>query len=98
MNSIDKTTLHRKKQLLRFLKENNCYKEFIKNFIQFESKGYFKNKLDIDDLVSRVITYKSCSESEINDAFRWKDTIQGENFWRTIDDKWYILNYYITHK
>ena len=77
----------RKKQFIRFLKENNCYKEFCINFYNFQNKtDYIINKLTIDELVFRFITFRS--NSEIDDAFCWLNTNQGDDYWRTINNKW----------
>ena len=86
----------RKKQFIRFLKEKNCYEEFCKNFYNFQYKTeYIIKKINIDELIFRFLTFKS--NSEIDDAFCWESTIQGDEYWRCINDNWLTLTRGMKH-
>ena len=79
---------------LRFLKDNDCYKLFIKSFNEPTAQenriknGFPKDWLDFFD----VIYYKHF----IADSFVWKKTSYDLNFWSRLNLKWSIL--YLSEK
>lgn len=76
---IDKFLL--KKKLIRFLKDNDCYKLFC---INIESNcHYFES---FDNLISFSSMYKN--RNEIINAFEWDKTKEGFDFWHKKMRKW----------
>ena len=92
MGKINESLIREKKLLFRFLKENNCYMEFIKNFNDFvkvnqNKKFYFIDiRLGFDEVIKKRIV--SEINSEIEYAFCWRKTLQGDTFWRELSRKW----------
>ena len=81
------------KVFLNFLKENNCLDKFKNNcykLYRYVYRGYekeyynLKNYLFPSSLMNRGVFYRFV----INDSFRWDKTLEGNDFWREIDDKW----------
>ena len=68
-----------KVKLSEFLKENNCYEKFIKNF---DKKFVYEGWIKIENL-DRVISF----------AFEWDRTKEGFNYWNAIDGKWREINH-----
>jgi len=64
------------KNFVEFLKDNNIYDQFIYNL-----KNY--NSISLDDYC-----YKIYITSYILDAFSWKHTKEGYDFWDEMSDKW----------
>ena len=81
---------NRKKLFVRFLKENNCYKEFC----FYMNINRFKN---INKLVDFAETN---SANEFSIAFNWQKTVQNFEYWLNLSIKWrkcannFILNNY----
>lgn len=72
-----------KKILFRFLKDNGAYKSF---FINFNNRfGCMHNFEDIFDLIDFCIKYKM--PTIIDQAFIWRKTKEGPDFWRSLNDK-----------
>lgn len=65
------------KQLISFLKENNCFIEFKEN--------YFKKW---HDLPFEDFCHKSPIKCIICDSFFWRETPQGYEYWNVIHHKW----------
>ena len=85
----------RKKVFIRFLKENNCYKQFCENFYNYQyCHEYIIDKLNIDKLIYRALINKT-NGSEINDAFCWVNTEQEHKYWKDINDTWVHLSKFI---
>ena len=78
---------YRKKLFIRFLKENNCYKEFFKNFYNVNCNRQFK---EFNDLLSYSYYHK---RSEIINAFDWIHTSYGVIKWAELNKKWEELLY-----
>ena len=70
----------RKKLFIRFLKENNCYGNFV--YYMRIRGGYFS---DINVLVAISELNKT---SEIYYSIDWENTKQGKKFWSDMNDKW----------
>ena len=86
------------KIFIRFLKSNKAYGKFMfnahsENGMNMRKYHYHKKtlyKLINDD----IINYKG--RNIINHAFLWRDTAEGEEFWRMLDMKWrYIVGFRI---
>ena len=73
--------LNRKKIFIRFLKENNCYKQYCKNYNNTLDELYESNEYNGELNIS----------NEIFDAFSWVSTKEGFSFWDDVDDKWTIF-------
>ena len=75
----------RKKLFIRFLKENNCYKQYVRNYdnnFNLDS-GFIYNCLNelYDDRLPN-------EDNEFTDAFSWGNTYEGFEYWDDMDDKW----------
>ena len=86
------------KIFIRFLKSNKAYGKFMFNAHSENGmnmrKCHFHNKtlyrLTNDD----IINYNG--RNIINNAFLWRDTAEGEEFWGILDMKWrYIVGFRI---
>ena len=84
-----------KKQFIRFLKENNCYKEYCRNFSLYSKKFIILNqnrktfisyKKGIDEIINKRILNQI--DSEIEYSFRWRDTFEGHDYWSELSHKW----------
>ena len=78
---------NRKKIFIRFLKENNCYNEFMYNLTKHEKFGMYQFN-NINDLLYRLKTMDDLFINEISLAFCWDETTQGFLYWNKITDKW----------
>lgn len=65
------------RQLISFLKENNCFIEFKENYVK-----------RWHDLTFEEFCYDSPIRCVICDAFFWRDTSQGYEYWNIIYYKW----------
>lgn len=72
-----------RKRFFRFLKDENAYKLFIKNFKN--RTNHFTRFKSFDEL------FDYCSENDqrglIDFAFIWQDTKQGCSFWKILNMK-----------
>lgn len=80
MNKNDNIKFY-KKILLKFLKENNIYYSYIKNF----SKNYKNNNKEINELINDIDFLK---KSPIGGAFIWDNTNEGHKFWQNMSSKY----------
>ena len=80
----------RKKQFVRFLKENNCYKEFFHYFYNSKLNSHFYDNNDrtIEQLITVIMNNNYNSYNEVSLAFVWKDTIEGYAYWYAVFEKW----------
>ena len=79
-----------KRILIRFLKENNCYNQFIEYLFNKEMSLVFNSDDNIRDFTIDNIVF--IDENVIN-SFAWHMTREGEYFWNEIFFKWQkILN------
>lgn len=65
------------KQLISFLKENNCFIEFKENYVK---KWH--------DLPFEEFCYETPIRWVICDAFFWRDTPQGYDYWGNVHERW----------
>ena len=64
-----------------FLKENNCYEEFVENFdLNVAMKS-------IDKFYS-TYTESSNFDDLVSGAFQWYQSEQGDEFWEELHKKW----------
>ena len=87
-----------KKIFLRFLKNHNCFAQFMIRFKNKEAvservfwanrshKGAFKEEIS-NDFVSYFNNLKRPSDL-LQYAFLWEKTEEGHDFWRVIGDEW----------
>ena len=99
MNKKSIAFKHRKKLFIRFLKENNCYEHFIYSMVNNDNYMFRFN--NIDELINFAIVRRFenfFTDSEIYRAFFWSDTIEGNEYWKDINNKWLKIvgndNYY----
>ena len=72
---------NKRKIFIRFLKENNVYKNFINNV---EGKyGFYKR---FDELL--FFATQGIYLNEVKGGFRWDKTKEGWKFWDNINNKW----------
>ena len=73
------------KSFRRFLKENNAYAAFIRNY----DPDYANMCMEMGG--KRSLKYYlsyCCSEEIFNFAFLWADTEEGSKFWGNLETKW----------
>lgn len=63
----------------RFLKENKCAHEYFKNFFKRHER------IEHNELAFRNYFSQLQLRSIIDSAFRWRDTIQGHEYWEKLD-------------
>lgn len=88
------------KFFIYFLKENDCYKQFIenchkmldgpKNIRMYDAyDAWFYNRWkNYSSVIEYLCDNESNSERYLDYAFRWMLTSQGSSFWNKINDKW----------
>ena len=81
---IEKTVY---RTFVRFLKENNIYKRYIKNLENTEIAFYDLGK-------GKIYEHVGYNE-ELSDVYDWEDSIEGFEFWSDIDEKWKNVISYI---
>jgi len=73
-----------------FLKENNAYKPYL-NALYSQKKSFFKewynyiNPLTIKHLELRIFL---CNGIGLINAFTWRETKEGHNFWKRLNNEW----------
>ena len=80
-----------KKTFIRFLKENNCYQQYVKN-----NKQYMKQNKSLFKSFDEIIQYSGevTNNPELLYSFCWNDTKEGDNYWLKIHVKWKKFNVY----
>lgn len=68
------------KYLTSFLKENDCYYQYIKNYNNYNNEYYMP------------LTILKYSYNLINNAFVWRETKEGFDYWEKIHNEW-ITNF-----
>lgn len=81
------------KALLRFLKENDYYRKFMRNF---HNKS--KENIKFKDLTHSNVGFiefcnKAISEYYIDIAFNWVLTKEGSDFWEDVSTQWKYFYY-----
>lgn len=64
------------KYLTSFLKENDCYYQYIKNYNNYSNEYYMP------------LTILKYSYNLINNAFVWRETNEGFDYWEKKHEKW----------
>ena len=64
------------KYLTSFLKENDCYYQYIKNYNNYSNEYYMP------------LTILKYSYNLINNAFVWRETNEGFDYWRKKHEEW----------
>lgn len=64
------------KYLTSFLKENDCYYQYIKNYNNYSNEYYMP------------LTILKYSYNLINNAFVWRETNEGFDYWEKIHEEW----------
>lgn len=64
------------KYLTSFLKENDCYYQYIKNYNNYNNEYYMP------------LTILKYSYNLINNAFVWRETKEGFDYWEKIHNEW----------
>lgn len=78
-----------KQKFLRFLKDNNCYKLFVKSFNEPTAQEIrIKNGLPKDWLDFFGVTYY---KRFIADSYVWKTSSSGLDIWARLHYKWSFL-------
>ena len=72
------------------MKENNCYHQYCFNFIINKEEKYFKYNC-LDDLLNMKIDDEA---NEILEAFSWRKTNEGYDYWSKLDRKWQDFFYF----
>ena len=83
-------------KFVRFLKRNGAYQKYVQNLQKHNSlifRAQSRQKINAIDYILDSIVYEN-GEFLISSAFIWSDTIEGENYWRNIQTKWYDINDY----
>ena len=65
------------RKFVHFLKEKNAYEAFIKNFEEYRKTQMFLRYIE-----------KTRQNNFINEAFGWRVTPQGSNYWNKLDLSW----------
>jgi hypothetical protein len=79
--------LSNKKRFFRFLKEEGAYVAFKRNFSLNYLKEWFDN--DYKQIVNGKSYYESVKKIRyISEAFYWKDTPEGFDYWNGLNIKW----------
>ena len=78
----------RKKQFIRFLKENNCYGNFIFNLENHKQYIYSYKFNNVDDIVKETINRNNNLVNEFTCAFSWTNTIEGYRYWANKSYQW----------
>ena len=63
-------------ELKKFLKKEGVYEKFVAN---------------VDEYWSKFNTINKCAFETIIDAFLWRQTPEGHDFWKNLDDKFYAI-------
>ncbi len=71
---------HELQYLTSFLKENDCYYQYIKNYNNYSNEYYMP------------LTILKYSYNLINNAFVWRETNEGFDYWEKIHNEW-ITNF-----
>lgn len=78
------------KDFLRFLKDNNCYREYFKSFNDVTNGKKFRVEKGLEkEFNSFFISTNSLDW--ILHGFDWKLTRNGFDFWQILDLKWFNL-------
>ena len=64
------------KYLTSFLKENDCYYQYIKNYNNYSNEYYMP------------LTILKYSYNLINNSFTWRETNEGFDYWEKIHEEW----------
>lgn len=64
------------KYLTSFLKENDCYYQYIKNYNNYSNEYYMP------------LTILKYSYNLINNAFVWRETNEGFDYWEKKHEEW----------
>jgi len=64
------------KYLTSFLKENDCYYQYIKNYNNYSNEYYMP------------LTILKYSYNLINNAFVWRETNEGFDYWKKKHEEW----------
>lgn len=64
------------KYLTSFLKENDCYYQYIKNYNNYNNEYYMP------------LTILKYSYNLINNAFVWRETNEGFDYWGKKHEEW----------
>ena len=67
-----------KEQFIEFLKENEAYRDYIKNLKNHRG-------LTLDEYFNRRCADE---ESVLMDAFVWAETKEGYEYWKNLNKKW----------
>lgn len=62
--------------LTSFLKEHDCYYQYIKNYNNYSNEYYIP------------LTILKYSYNLINNAFTWRETNEGFDYWGKIHEEW----------
>ena len=81
---------------IRFLKDNKCYKSFIKNFNLVNEKE--EKEYTVLEHISTYVGRYKYSEGLIKGAFVWDATSQRYTYWRYIDLLWQDRLWEYKHK
>lgn len=84
----EKSVITIKKLFVRFLKMKKVYREYIHNVTSYRMdclrhKSF--NEIMLDDII------RFNGRNLINNAFVWRDTKEGESFWRQLDKEWRFI-------
>lgn len=83
-----KSVITIKKLFVRFLKMKKVYREYIHNVISNRMDSFVHkpfNEIMLDDII------RFNGRNLINNAFVWRDTREGESFWRQLDKEWRFI-------
>lgn len=72
---------------LSFLQKEKVWLQFQRNFYRQDCGVEFRIKYKVPITFKDYMSY-NFSQTLIDDAFRWGDTIEGFDFWNEIDTKW----------
>lgn len=76
-----------RKEFIRFLKEEGVYVAFKRNFSLDYLREWFDN--DYKQIVNGKSYYEAVGGANyISEAFYWKDTPEGFDYWSELNKKW----------
>ena len=77
--------------LIRFLKEQQCFREFIVNCYKYCYRGKIENKKQVKNTFDNIVEWSVASKFSklfFSYSFNWSLTPEGNKFWSNINDKW----------
>lgn len=69
-----------KKEFIRYLKEKNVFKSWIRQIKSLNGDAYKSNK----NIIKFILNYSNKPYDIIMFSFSWDDTIQGSRFWNEL--------------